>query len=140
MTNLTTLQSKFINEYIIDLNPVNAAIRAGYTADYAKKNAPGFLLNVNIKKNIQEKIHQNAQNLLFSKAFFASMLLKILNYSSVIEEIIDKNGMTTGDFKMKDVGSALKSLDGLSKLCSENIAPFNSKSSIEVDNLDINLI
>ncbi|MDD3150168.1 MAG: terminase small subunit [Candidatus Gastranaerophilales bacterium] len=140
MTKISNLQSKFVDEYIIDLNPVNAAIRAGYSKDYAHAQAHKLLLNKNIKLNIAGKINQNAQNLIFTKGFFAFMLLKILDYSSSLDEISDKNGNATGEFKMKDISAALKSLDCLSKICDNTSPKSHSFNAIEVENLDISLI
>ena len=39
MANLTPKQARFVAEYLIDLNATQAAIRAGYSATWAEKNA-----------------------------------------------------------------------------------------------------
>ena len=39
MKELTERQEVFCNEFIKDLNAVQAAIRAGYSTQHAKKNA-----------------------------------------------------------------------------------------------------
>ena len=51
---LTDKQSKFIDEYLVDLNATQAAIRAGYS-----KNAAGVIGHENLTKpDIQEAISQ----------------------------------------------------------------------------------
>ncbi|MDQ9812924.1 terminase small subunit, partial [Acinetobacter pittii] len=40
MAKLNDRQKRFCDEYLIDLNATQAAIRAGYTSKYANTNAP----------------------------------------------------------------------------------------------------
>ena len=53
---LTDKQRKFCDEYLIDLNATQAAIRAGYTEKYANTNASKLLQNTTIKSYIDEKL------------------------------------------------------------------------------------
>lgn len=48
-------QQRFIDEYLIDLNATQAAIRAGYSAKTAAAQASRLLTNVNIAKAISER-------------------------------------------------------------------------------------
>ena len=52
---LTEKQKRFVDEYLIDLNATQAAIRAGYSEKYANTNAPKLLQNTAIKEYIQER-------------------------------------------------------------------------------------
>lgn len=52
---LTETQRRFVDEYIIDGNAMQAAIRAGYSEKYAKSNSYKLLDNVGIQEKIQEK-------------------------------------------------------------------------------------
>ncbi len=45
MAKLTDKQTTFIDEYLVDLNGTQAAIRAGYSARTANRAAPGLLKN-----------------------------------------------------------------------------------------------
>lgn len=47
-------QEKFCQEYVIDLNGTQAAIRAGYSENSANEQASRMLANVNIKERIKE--------------------------------------------------------------------------------------
>lgn len=54
MTNLTPKQQVFVNEYLIDLNATQAAIRAGYSKRNADKIGSELLGKTRVSKAIQE--------------------------------------------------------------------------------------
>ncbi len=54
MANLTPKQERFVEEYLIDLNATQAAIRAGYSEKTAKEIGSENLTKPNIAKAIQE--------------------------------------------------------------------------------------
>lgn len=51
---LTPKQRRFVDEYLIDLNATQAAIRAGYSPKTANEQGARLLANVSIAKAIQE--------------------------------------------------------------------------------------
>ena len=55
MAELTAKQQRFCDEYLIDLNATQAAIRAGYKERYAHTNANKLLQNTTIIEYIQKK-------------------------------------------------------------------------------------
>ncbi len=55
MAKLNERQKRFCDEYLVDLNATQAAIRAGYTAKYANTNAFKLLQNTAIKEYIQQR-------------------------------------------------------------------------------------
>jgi phage terminase small subunit len=50
---LTPRQRRFVDEYLVDLNATQAAIRAGYSARTANEQGPRLLVNVGIATAIQ---------------------------------------------------------------------------------------
>lgn len=58
---LTARQEKFCQEYIVDLNGTQAAIRAGYSAKTANRIGVVLLSNVVIQKKISELISARAE-------------------------------------------------------------------------------
>lgn len=54
MAKLTPKQERFCQEYIIDLNGAQAAIRAGYSVKDARTQASRLSTNANIQKYIAE--------------------------------------------------------------------------------------
>jgi phage terminase small subunit len=55
MAKLTEKQKRFCDEYLIDLNATQAAIRAGYKEKYAHTNANKLLQNTTIADYIRKK-------------------------------------------------------------------------------------
>lgn len=53
---MTKKQQRFAEEYLIDCNATQAAIRAGYSAATAKQIGQRLLTNVDLKKYIDEKL------------------------------------------------------------------------------------
>ena len=58
MANLTPKQQRFVEEYLIDLNATQAAIRAGYSEKTAAAIGAENLIKPNIQKAIEEAKNQ----------------------------------------------------------------------------------
>lgn len=56
MARLTPRQQAFVNEYLVDLNATQAAIRAGYSQKTANEQGARLLANVSIQSFISEQI------------------------------------------------------------------------------------
>lgn len=56
MANLTPKQQRFCDEYLIDMNATQAAIRAGYSKNTATAQGARLLTKVNVKAYIDEEI------------------------------------------------------------------------------------
>ena len=61
MAKLTAKQQRFVEEYLVDLNATQAAIRAGYSAKLANTNVPKLLQNTAINTAIQEAVSQRSE-------------------------------------------------------------------------------
>lgn len=61
MTKLTQKQKRFIEEYLVDLNATQAAIRAGYSKTSAKEQGYENLTKPNIQEAIQEAMDKRSQ-------------------------------------------------------------------------------
>ena len=57
---LTEKQKRFAEEYLIDLNATQAAIRAGYSAKTANEQGSRLLANVSIQKAISKAIAERS--------------------------------------------------------------------------------
>ena len=55
MGRLTDRQKKFCDEYLIDLNATQAAIRAGYSEKYAATNTTKLLKNTNVEEYLRQR-------------------------------------------------------------------------------------
>jgi phage terminase small subunit len=58
MAELNDRQRRFIEEYLIDLNGKQAAIRAGYSEKTANEQASRLLANVNIQEHLQKAMKE----------------------------------------------------------------------------------
>lgn len=58
---MTKKQERFIEEYLIDLNATQAAIRAGYSPATANEQAARLLANVSIKAQIDKAIAERSK-------------------------------------------------------------------------------
>lgn len=56
-TTLTDKQKKFCDEYLVDLNVLQAALRAGYKRGYALKHSYEMLKNPLIREYIDKRMH-----------------------------------------------------------------------------------
>ena len=56
MSKLTNKQSRFVEEYLVDLNATQAAIRAGYSEKGANVTASKLLTIPNIQADLQERM------------------------------------------------------------------------------------
>lgn len=58
---LTARQSRFVDEYLVDLNATQAAIRAGYSKKTAGRTAHENLKKPEIERAIHERMHKRAK-------------------------------------------------------------------------------
>ena len=58
---LTDKQEKFVNEYLIDLNATQAAIRAGYSNKTADTQGPRLLQNVGVRTRIDAAMAEQSR-------------------------------------------------------------------------------
>lgn len=61
MAKLTEKQRRFVDEYLIDLNATQAAIRAGYSAKTADQQGSRMLANVKVQQEISEKMAERSK-------------------------------------------------------------------------------
>lgn len=61
MPRLTSKQKKFVEEYLVDLNGTQAAIRAGYSSDSAKEIASENLTKPNIRSQIDKAMAERSK-------------------------------------------------------------------------------
>ena len=59
--SLNDKQRRFVNEYLVDLNGRQAAIRAGYSEKTAQEQSSRLLSNVKVKKMIEERMVDREQ-------------------------------------------------------------------------------
>ena len=116
---LTARQEQFCQEYIIDLNATQAAIRAGYSEKTAKDIACQNLAKLNIADRIAELRKGRADKVAIDQETVLNNLIKAMNISLGEEDthvVGNVEGMITSvPLKKTDVASFIKIQDMLAK-------------------------
>ncbi|WP_182425738.1 terminase small subunit [Dielma fastidiosa] len=88
MAKLTDKQKKFVEEYLIDLNATQAAIRAGYSVKDAKEQGYENLTKPHIKEAISKAIAERSRRTGISQDRVVNELAKIafVNMLDVVDE------------------------------------------------------
>lgn len=94
MGKLNDRQKRFCDEYLIDLNATQAAIRAGYSEKYANTNAPKLLQNTAIKEEIQKRKADRVERTEITQDMVLRELAIIAfsnaaDYASVVEKEVE---------------------------------------------------
>lgn len=124
MTNLTAKQQRFVDEYLIDLNATQAAIRAGYSKKTAAVIGAQNLIKLNIQKAIQEAQNRRSERTEITQEYVLDNIKKVIDRCMQQEAIFTRDGSpliienADGDlvpaFMFKESG-ALKGLELLGK-------------------------
>ena len=111
---LNEKQKQFCEEYIIDLNGTQAAIRAGYSKKTARAIANELLTKLNIQEYICELKNKRSERVKYSQDELMRDILEVKNRCMQANPVLDKEGNETGIWKF-DSNGANKALDMLAK-------------------------
>jgi len=109
---MTPKQKKFCDEYLIDLNATQAAIRAGYSEKSARQIADENLAKPYIKEAIQAATRERSERTQIHADDVLRDIQAVKNCAMAYRQ--DKDGTDV----MTDMGAALKALEMLGRhLC-----------------------
>ena len=111
---LNEKQKQFCNEYIIDFNGTQAAIRAGYSKKTANEQAAQLLAKLSIQEYLKELIKRRNERTQITQDEVVADIIKVKNRCMQAESVLDKDGNETGIYKFDSTG-ANKALDMLMK-------------------------
>lgn len=77
MANLTPKQQRFVEEYLIDLNATQAAIRSGYSERTANEQGARLLVNVSVQQAIQEQQSKRSERVQVDADYVLKRLVEI---------------------------------------------------------------
>lgn len=102
MSKLTAKQKAFVNEYLIDLNATQAAIRAGYSEKTANEQGARLLANVSISEFISKAMEERSKRTGITADQVLNELAMIAfangtDFAQVVEEPIIVNGRYVKD-------------------------------------------
>jgi phage terminase small subunit len=111
---LNSQQKQFADEYLIDLNATQAAIRAGYSIQSARSQASQLLDNEEIAGYIGEKQKAASDKLNWSFEKLIISFGEIHSRCMQGEQVLDFEGKPTGEWKFEP-NAAVKSLENIGK-------------------------
>lgn len=88
MEKMTAKQKRFCDEYLIDLNATQAAIRAGYTKKYANTNASKLLQITTIKEFIEKRMAEKESELIADQDEVLKYLTSVMRGQSQSEIVV----------------------------------------------------
>jgi phage terminase small subunit len=101
MVKLTEKQQRFVDEYLIDLNATQAAIRAGYSAKTADTQGSRLLGNVKVQQAIAERMAERSKRTGINQDRVVLELAKIAFVK--MSDIIDEEGRIRPDAAEEDL-------------------------------------
>lgn len=133
---LTRKQITFCEEYLIDLNATQAAIRAGYTKKSARVTACKMLTNANIEQKIAELIKERSKSTAISSSWVLEGLQSVAVRCMQEEQVLIK-GKPSGEFKFDSAGAnrSLELIGKHLKLFTDKIDHTSSDGSMALDGL-----
>lgn len=114
---MTAKMIKFVNEYLIDLNATQAAIRAGYSEDTAGKIGSENLQKPEIKAFLERRQQEIADAAEISPEWVIQTLVSVVNRSMQAESVLiklDGQWVDSGEYKYDSAG-ANKALELIGK-------------------------
>ena len=119
MANLTPKQQRFVEEYLIDLNATQAAIRAGYSEKTAKSVGHENLTKPDIAKAIQEAQNKRVERTEITQDYVLTNIQKVIERCMQVQQVDNcltqtEDGELAQAFMFKEQG-ALKGLELLGK-------------------------
>ena len=76
MPSITPKQERFCQEYIVDYNGTQAAVRAGYAANSARKTASRLLTNADILARVRELQREQTARLALTQDYVLQQLVE----------------------------------------------------------------
>lgn len=125
---LNEKQKRFVNEYLVDLNATQAAIRAGYSVDTAGQIGYQLLQKTLIQEAINSQKIALAASIGVTQEFIVKSFMKVANRCMQAEPVLDREGNETGEYVFNAPG-ANKALEMLGK----HLALFGDEGKTQVN-------
>jgi phage terminase small subunit len=102
---LNPKQKRFVQEYIIDLNATQAAIRAGYSKRMAGYIGWQLLQKTLISAEIDRQLRKREERTQVDQDYVIKGLLNVHERCVQAVEVLDKEGNPTGEFRFEASGA-----------------------------------
>jgi phage terminase small subunit len=110
MSALTPKQARFVEEYLVDLNGAQAAIRAGYSAKTAKEQAARLLTKVHVTEAISAAQQARSTRTEITQDRVLEELAKI-GFSDIRRIFTDDGGLQNPSEMSDDMAAAVQSVE-----------------------------
>ena len=141
MANLTAKQQRFCDEYLIDLNATQAAIRAGYSKRSARQIADSNMSKHDIQEYIKARMAEKEKALIADQDEVLKYLTAVLRGESQSSELAVE-GMGNGIMKPIEIIKAPSEKDKLkaAELLGKRYGLYTDRIETDVDmELNINI-
>lgn len=135
---LTAKQRRFVDEYLIDLNATQAAIRAGYSAKTAQEQSSRLLSNVMVRQYLELRTKEREKRTVITQDFVLETILETVQRCRQVSPVLDRagnqvyvetpNGEEAPAFAF-DAKNVLKGLELLGK----HLKVFSDKDELDVE-------
>ncbi|WP_085905888.1 terminase small subunit [Kiloniella majae] len=112
--SLTDKQQRFVEEYLIDLNATQAAIRAGHSIKTARQIGSENLSKPDIAVAIAQGMESRSERTEINADWVLNGAVELFNKSMQHEGLVDENGDPVGEYKFNAAGAG-KALDLVGK-------------------------
>jgi phage terminase small subunit len=113
MASLNEKQKRFCEEYLIDLNATQAAIRAGYSEKTAKEIGCENLTKPNIQEYVQSLLEERSKRTEIDADYVLYGIKEVVERCIQAEPVL-MDGQPTGEYRFEHTG-ALKGYELLGK-------------------------
>lgn len=132
MAKLTDRQDRFCQEYIIDLNATQAAIRAGYSEKTARSTASNLLTKPNILARVKELKDERAEKLNLDAYWVLKRLKDVSDRSMQAEPVMQYDPQLgemvhTGEYEFDSNGA-----NKATELIGKHIGMFDPKLNYQL--------
>ncbi len=106
-------QARFVQEYLVDSNGTQAAIRAGYAPKGAKVRASRLLTKGNIKAALTAARAVTAKRVAITEDWLVAEFKENHRLAREGNPVMDRYGKPTGDAMQRQIGASNKALESI---------------------------
>lgn len=102
---LTDKQKRFVQEYLVDLNATQAAIRAGYSSKTAQEQGSRLLSNVMVQEAVKAAQDARSERTELTQDWVLDRLKEVTERCMQHEAVLDREGNATGEYTFNATGA-----------------------------------
>ncbi len=96
--SFTPKQARFVEEYLIDLNATQAAIRAGYSKRTAEQQGYQLLQKTSVREAIAEAMQERSKRTEIDQDWIVERLVENVGRAMQVVDVTDREGNPAGKY------------------------------------------